>query len=227
MMGDYASAAELFAEAAPLLDAKDPFSRARGWMYPADLAVDRGHYAQAAKLYTAALGEMQRVGFRPWVDWVAQRLGILAIRMGDYRRGVRILAGRHDIDALALASVFPELVYDRRRALEHARVVLGEESFAAECSLGQTLTLDEAVLEALKAASVKVEQTPRATNGWLTPRQQEVAALIARGLTNAQIAERLVVSPHTVERHVENILDRLHLSSRIEVAVWMVERAHG
>jgi DNA-binding CsgD family transcriptional regulator len=173
---------------------------------------------------------MQRVGFRPWVDWVAQRLGILAIRMGDYRRGVRILAGRHDIDALALASVFPELVYDRRRAFEDARVVLGEQSFAAESTVGQTLTLDEAVpeaLEALKLASVKVQQTRSATNEWLTPRQHEVAALIARGLTNTQIAERLVVSPHTVERHVEHILDRLHLSSRIEVAVWMVERAHG
>jgi DNA-binding NarL/FixJ family response regulator len=42
----------------------------------------------------------------------------------------------------------------------------------------------------------------------------EVATLIARGLTNSQIAERLVISPHTVERHVENILDRLRLSSR-------------
>jgi DNA-binding NarL/FixJ family response regulator len=51
--------------------------------------------------------------------------------------------------------------------------------------------------------------------------------LIARGLTNSQVAERLVISPHTVERHVENILDRLRLSSRTEVAVWMVEHTHG
>jgi len=45
--------------------------------------------------------------------------------------------------------------------------------------------------------------------------------------TNAQIAERLVVSPHNVERHVENILDRLRLSSRVEIAVWMTEHARG
>jgi hypothetical protein len=95
-------------------------------MLPADLAVDQGEYDRAAALYTTALRDFQRVGFRPLLDWVAQRLGIMAIRMGDQRRGVRILWARHDIDALALAALFPELRYDRRRALEHARLVLGE-----------------------------------------------------------------------------------------------------
>ena len=145
--------------------------------------------------------------------------------MGDERRGVRILSARHEIDARALAGMFPELAYERRRALEHARLVLGDASFAAESSVGQTLTLDEAVLEAFKATHV--EPTASASDGPLTPRQHEVASLIARGSTNGQIAERLVVSPHTVERHVENILDRLRLSSRIEVAVWMVEHPRG
>jgi predicted ATPase/DNA-binding CsgD family transcriptional regulator/transcriptional regulator with XRE-family HTH domain len=225
LLGDYAGAAELFAEAGPLLDAMDPFSRARGWMLPADLAVDQGQYDRAAALYTIALRDFQRVGFRLWVDWVAQRLGIMAIRMGDQRRGVRILSARHDIDALALAAVFPELVYDRRRALEHARLVLGEQSFAAECSVGQTFTLEEAVLEGLNATAV--QPTVSTADERLTPRQYEVAALIARGLTNGQISQQLVVSPHTIERHVENILDRLRLSSRIEIAVWMVEHARG
>jgi predicted ATPase/DNA-binding CsgD family transcriptional regulator len=225
LLGDHAGAAELFAAAAPLLDPKDPWSRARGWMFPADLAADQGQYERAAELYRSALRDLQRVGFRPWVDWVAQRLGILAIRMGDHRRGVRILSARHEIDALALAGVFPELVYDRRRALENARLVLGEQSFAAESSVGQTFTLEDAVLEGLKGTTV--EQAARTSDRPLTARQHEVAALIARGLTNAQIAERLVVSPHTVERHVENILDRLRLSSRIEIAVWMVEHARG
>ena len=81
------------------------------------------------------------------------------------------------------------------------------------------------MLEAFKATPV--EPTASTSDEPLTPRQHEVATLIARGLTNGQIAERLVVSPHTVERHVENILDRLRLSSRVEIAVWMVEHARG
>ena len=225
LLGDYAGAADLFAEAAPLIDTKDVFARAWEWMFPGDLAVDRSQYERAAELYMTSLRHFQRVGFRSWVNLVTQRIGIMAIRMGDQQRGVRILSARHETDALALASIFPELAYERRRALEHARLVLGDASFAAESSVGQTLTLDEAVLEAVKATHV--EPTASTSDEPLTPRQHEVAALIARGLTNRQIAERLVVSPHTVERHVENILDRLRLSSRIEIAVWMVEHARG
>jgi DNA-binding CsgD family transcriptional regulator len=57
----------------------------------------------------------------------------------------------------------------------------------------------------------------------LTPRQREVAALIALGLSNDQIAERLVLSPGTVANHVEHILRRLSVRSRTEVAALAAE----
>ena len=59
--------------------------------------------------------------------------------------------------------------------------------------------------------------------GILTPRQREVAALVARGLSNKQIAQLLVVTPGTVANHVEQILRRLGLASRTQVALWAVE----
>jgi DNA-binding NarL/FixJ family response regulator len=52
----------------------------------------------------------------------------------------------------------------------------------------------------------------------LTPRQADILDLLAGGLTNAQIAERLVLSVRTVDHHVSAILTRLGLSSRREVA---------
>lgn len=52
----------------------------------------------------------------------------------------------------------------------------------------------------------------------LTPREREVLALVAEGLTNRQIAERLVVSEHTVHRHVTNMLRKLDLPSRTAAA---------
>jgi DNA-binding NarL/FixJ family response regulator len=52
----------------------------------------------------------------------------------------------------------------------------------------------------------------------LTPRQAEVLALVAEGLTNADIAGRLIVSPRTVEHHVEAILAKLGVPSRREAA---------
>ncbi len=58
----------------------------------------------------------------------------------------------------------------------------------------------------------------------ITRRQQEIAIMIAQGLTNAQIAERAVLTSGTVANHIENILRRLDLSSRTQIAVWAVER---
>jgi len=58
----------------------------------------------------------------------------------------------------------------------------------------------------------------------LTGRQLEVAALVAEGLSNRQIAERLVITERTAESHVERILMRLGFRSRAQVAVWYVAR---
>ena len=59
----------------------------------------------------------------------------------------------------------------------------------------------------------------------LTRRQREVAALIAEGVSNAQIAERLVLTPGTVANHMEHILRRLGVQTRTHVATWA--HAHG
>jgi DNA-binding CsgD family transcriptional regulator len=54
----------------------------------------------------------------------------------------------------------------------------------------------------------------------LTAREFEVAQLVAAGLTNRQIAERLVLAPKTVSAHVEHMLEKLHASRRTEIAAW-------
>jgi len=58
----------------------------------------------------------------------------------------------------------------------------------------------------------------------LTPRQRHVASLVARGLTNQQIAHELVLTPGTAANHVQQILRRLGLGSRSELAVWASQR---
>ena len=57
----------------------------------------------------------------------------------------------------------------------------------------------------------------------LTPREREVAGLVAAGLSNRQIAERLVISERTAEAHVEHIRAKLECRSRAQVAAWFVE----
>jgi len=63
----------------------------------------------------------------------------------------------------------------------------------------------------------------RARYDSLSPREREVASLVAQGLSNRDIAERLVVSERTAENHVQRVLNRLGLRSRAQVAVWAVQ----
>jgi DNA-binding NarL/FixJ family response regulator len=56
----------------------------------------------------------------------------------------------------------------------------------------------------------------------LTPRELDVLRLVAQGLSNPEIAQRLVLSEHTVHRHLANILRKLSLSSRAAAAAWGV-----
>ncbi|MDP9372345.1 MAG: helix-turn-helix transcriptional regulator, partial [Chloroflexota bacterium] len=58
----------------------------------------------------------------------------------------------------------------------------------------------------------------------LTRREREVAALIARGLTNRQIAAALIVGERTVDTHAANILRKLNFATRAQVAAWAVEQ---
>jgi RNA polymerase sigma factor (sigma-70 family) len=70
------------------------------------------------------------------------------------------------------------------------------------------------------AASTRDDDRPPLPE--VTPREREVLRLLAEGLTNRQIAERLVVSEHTVHRHVTNILRKLELPSRTAAAAHAV-----
>ena len=75
--------------------------------------------------------------------------------------------------------------------------------------------------------SARVEQREPARCSPLTARQTEIAALIADGLTNEQIAERLVLTPGTVGNHIGHILRRLGASNRAQVAAWLTRQAAG
>jgi non-specific serine/threonine protein kinase len=59
----------------------------------------------------------------------------------------------------------------------------------------------------------------------LTKREREVADLVAQGLTNKQIAAKLVISLRTAQGHVEHILTKLGFTSRTQIAAWVVEKS--
>jgi DNA-binding NarL/FixJ family response regulator len=70
-------------------------------------------------------------------------------------------------------------------------------------------------------------QGVRARSAPLSGREHEVASLIVHGLTNREIADALVISERTADTHVQNILCKLGLVSRAQVAAWIVEQRPG
>jgi DNA-binding CsgD family transcriptional regulator len=66
-----------------------------------------------------------------------------------------------------------------------------------------------------------------AERGPLTPREWDVADLVATGMGNHDIADRLYISERTVETHVEHIFRKLGVNSRTRIATWVIEQRHG
>ncbi|MGH9247026.1 MAG: ATP-binding protein [Acidimicrobiales bacterium] len=78
-------------------------------------------------------------------------------------------------------------------------------------------------VEELEAVQRRLGLGPEVTGSdALTPREREVVKLVAEGLTNSQLADRLYISPRTAAVHVSNILSKMGMSSRTEVAAWAV-----
>jgi non-specific serine/threonine protein kinase len=109
----------------------------------------------------------------------------------------------------------------RHRATVEAHAALGDAAFNTAFSRGARMSAEQAIDFALDRVPATVVEAAGAPAGPLTPREHEVARLIAEGLSNRQIGTRLVVSHRTVAGHVENILRKLGFASRTQVAAWI------
>jgi non-specific serine/threonine protein kinase len=114
------------------------------------------------------------------------------------------------------------------RDLAYTRTRIGAPAFADAVATGQSLQLEEALHEALIAIDLALsKRQDRQTNGRLSLREVQVSALVARGFTNRQIADELVVTEATAAKHVEHILNRLGFSTRSQIAAWAAIRANA
>jgi non-specific serine/threonine protein kinase len=107
-----------------------------------------------------------------------------------------------------------------------ARQALGEAAFQAAYHRGLGLPADDVLACAVQQPPKKLPKKPpgRAVSDGapLTPRELQVARLIAGGRGNKEIAAELVISQRTAEGHVERILTKLGFTSRVQVAAWVV-----
>ena len=116
----------------------------------------------------------------------------------------------------------------RHDSEKSAREALGSERFTRSYAEGAQMDLPSAIAYALEEKPVTgrvINRESRNGPAVLTKREHQIAELLADGLTNEQMANKLVISRRTVDTHVEHILVKLGFSSRTQVAVWVSERS--
>jgi DNA-binding NarL/FixJ family response regulator len=102
--------------------------------------------------------------------------------------------------------------------------VLGAAGLEQALRDGARLSPDVAIACALEHGQPVSVPRGASAHPPLTAREREVAELVAQGLSNPQIASELVIGERTVQTHVGNILSKLDLSSRAQIAAWVTER---
>jgi non-specific serine/threonine protein kinase len=117
------------------------------------------------------------------------------------------------------------------RDLATTREQLGIPTWERACAAGRALSADDAVALALldeSTTTVAASADPRhrePVSTRLSHREREVTALVARGLSNREIAAALNIAEKTVANHIDHIMTKLDLRTRTRIAVWAVE--HG
>ena len=196
-MGNHEPAAALLEDALRLLRGSvDKFCLAYGFFGLAAVAAARGQPVRAARLWGATEALREEIGVDSLSHWELQ-------------------------------------AYDYEGRVSAARSMLGDEgAWERAWAEGRAMTPDQAVEYALGAREpvLPTALTPRkpplveAPDDPLTSREREVAVLAGWGLTNRQISSELSVSERTVHNHVRNILRKLGLGSRAQIAVWAAQR---
>jgi DNA-binding NarL/FixJ family response regulator len=162
-----------------------------------DAAALVGDRIAARGYYAQALESAGKIRFRPELALTHLRLAELLLKEAD--------------DAA------------RPEALEHLDLAIPElRDMKMQPALERALALRENVALTLAKALVR-----ESASDVLTAREREIAALMADGLSNHDIAERLVISEGTVEVHVKHILGKLGFRSRTQVAGWVARQSPG
>jgi predicted ATPase/DNA-binding CsgD family transcriptional regulator len=182
-----------------------------------DLTGAGGIWAEVLRLSRAVdnkVGVAQAVEGIAWVE----------SSVGRPERAARLLGGVQSLLQAIPATLQPHFVAHHDRCVADARSALGDREFDRLHRDGTRMTTEQLVSLVLEEKEPETERAPgRRSSTELTRREGEIAGLVAQGLSNREIASRLVISQRTAETHVEHILTKLGFTSRSQIAAWVAE----
>jgi non-specific serine/threonine protein kinase len=184
--------------------------------------LERGRFTEARSRFEKALDMSVDIGDRMNTALILEALCRLAAATSAWTVALKLGGAAAAVRELAGARSIP-IWQDRvEAAIEEAGRMLGPEAAGVALGQGRSLDFTEAVSLALNVVA-KPNQREVAPMG-LTRRELEIAVMVAQGMSNKDMANRLVIAQRTVEGHVENIRSKLGFHSRTQIAAWAVER---
>jgi ATP/maltotriose-dependent transcriptional regulator MalT len=213
--GDHTRATRYFEEALALAREIGSRHSEYGSLYNlALMARVRGEHERALHLYAEGLKLAAEVGDKADIALCLERLAELATLKGEQARAARLFgASEALLEAIGISLGVQAKDHSLHEPVtEELRVRLEDTSLEALAE-GRAMSPEQAIGYALEEPEASRDGAPAARAG-LTKRELEVLRLVARGMSNAEIAASLIVSEHTVHRHVANILGKLGVSSR-------------
>jgi predicted ATPase/DNA-binding NarL/FixJ family response regulator len=183
------------------------------------VAAEQGRLEEARSRFERGLHLLAQIGDRGASAAALERCAEVAVAQGQYARGLQLAGAAAAVRQTSGLLLLPRALQQFESRMEPARRALGATVAAEAWAAGMRMSLDEAVARAVER--VAADPAP------LTPRELEVAQLVALGLSNREIAQRLVISARTADNHLQHILNKLGLSSRVQLAAWVMERNRG
>ena len=186
------------------------------------VAHDRGEAGDAEDLLHAALGRQVRHDLRPGIAATLDALGALALEAESTTEAVRCFAAADTLRSVIGLATRPVDETQRTERIALARDRLGPEMFEQHWTAAASLSLGEMIEYVSRARG----ERKRPTAGWasLTPTELRIVALVAAGLTNPQIAERMFIARGTVKVHLSHVFAKLGVSTRAELAGQAMKR---
>jgi len=191
------------------------------------LAVEQGEPDRAEELLLEALRTLRRFGDE---DAIAECLDSLAAAAGARGRARRAatLFGAAEAAREKLGTPLRPVERARyERFVAASRRGTGRAAWASAWEAGRALSLDRGAGLALSPEYGEREAAEGRAPGPLTPREREVALLVAAGLPNRRIAEKLSISQNTAATHVGRILKKLGLRSRSQIGARLLQEPDG
>lgn len=187
----------------------------------------QGDRSRTIELLEHSLQLCRQVRDRLMAPTCFEALAWIAASENDPRRAVILMAASEELvrEVGSVTIMFPALFVHHEESDRSCRQALGQREFDAARRKGRSLGFDAAIAYALREELVEAPPTRASTTP--TRREREVAELVAEGMTNKEIAGRLVISPRTAQGHVEHLLTKLGFTSRTQIAAWVVEQTHN